>query len=176
MAVAVAAGVQVGSAFALCRESGLTDSVRRALVRQALQGKSRVFTDGRASPTGFPFKVAGLEGTLSEKDIYLQRQRVCDLGFLRETYARTDGSIGYRCAAEPEAAFVAKGGNPADAAGRKCLCNALMANIGIPQVLSDGRREPCLLTLGDNLSGISQFCSIDSPDYAAADVVRVLLG
>jgi len=171
-----AAGIQVGSAFALCRESGLAESVRRALVEQALRGKTRVLTDGRASPTGFPFKVAGLEGTLSEEDVYLQRRRVCDLGFLREPFVRNGGSIGYRCAAEPEAAFVAKGGDPADAAGRKCLCNALVANIGMPQVLSGGRREPCLVTLGDDLSGIDQFCSIEQPDYSAAHVIRVLLG
>jgi nitronate monooxygenase len=171
-----ASGVQVGSAFALCRESGLVPSVRRALVRQALQGTSRVFTDGRASPTGFPFKVVGLEGTLSEETVYLQRKRICDLGFLREPYVRADGSVGYRCAAEPEAAFVAKGGRPADAVGRRCLCNALVANVGMPQVLSDGRREPCLVTLGDDLSGIDQFCTLDEPDYMAADVIRVLRG
>jgi len=51
-----------------------------------------------------------------------------------------------------------------------------VANIGMPQVLSGGRREPCLVTLGDDLSGIDQFCSIEQPDYSAADVIRVLLG
>ncbi len=59
-----AAGVQVGTPFALCEESGLTPETRRALIRQALAGNGKVFTDPLASPTGFPFKVAQLEGTL----------------------------------------------------------------------------------------------------------------
>ena len=40
-----------------------------------------------ASPTGFPFKVAQLEGTSSAFNIYQERKRVCDLGYLREPYA-----------------------------------------------------------------------------------------
>ncbi len=170
-----ASGVQVGSAFALCRESGLVDEARLMLTRKVLQGDASVFTDAKASPTGFPFKVAGLEGSLSEEEIYLQRRRICDIGFLREPYIRTDGSVGYRCAAEPEKAFVAKQGDPADTVGRKCLCNALVANIGMPQILRDGAREQCLVTLGGDLSGIDQFCSVENPEYSAADVIRVLL-
>ena len=58
------------------------------------------------------------------------RTRVCDLGLLRESYATPDGKIGYRCSAEPVANYVAKGGKVEETVGRKCLCNALMANIG----------------------------------------------
>lgn len=171
-----AAGIQVGTAFALCVESGMVPEVRRALVLKALDGKAVVFTDPVASPTGFPFKVARLEGTLSESDVYLQRRRVCDLGFLREPYRREDGTIGYRCAAEPEAAFVAKGGKMEDTVGRKCLCNALVSNVGMPQRLADGTHERCLITLGDDFAGVGRFCTKDRPDYTAADVIRVLLG
>ena len=53
-----AAGVQVGTAFALCTDSGVVPEMRRALIIKALAGKARVFTDPVASPTGFPFKVA----------------------------------------------------------------------------------------------------------------------
>ena len=169
-----AAGVQIGSAFALCLDSGLIDEARRSLVRSSLAGETKVFSDATASPTGFPFKVAELEGSLSEEGVYLNRQRACDLGFLREPYMCENGSIGYRCAAEPEAAYIAKGGNAADALGRKCLCNALTANIGLPQVLRDGTREKCLVTLGDDLSDIGLFCTPDQVDYTAADVIRVL--
>jgi NAD(P)H-dependent flavin oxidoreductase YrpB (nitropropane dioxygenase family) len=150
--------------------------VRRALVQDALRGESRVFTDPKASPTGFPFKVADVAGTLSDEGVYLRRRRVCDLGFLREPYVRGDDTIGYRCAAEPEAAYVAKGGGAADTGGRKCLCNALIANIGLPQVLPDGSREKCLATLGDDLSGIERFCAVGGVEYGAADVIGVLLG
>ena len=171
-----AAGVQVGTAFALCVESGFTPEVRRSLILKALAGEAKVFTDPVVSPTGFPFKVAELEGTLSDKRTYLKRLRVCNLGFLREAYRKADGSIGYRCPAEPEAAFAAKGGKPDQTANRKCLCNALTANIGLPQLLADGTHELPLLTLGDDFSNIGRFCSRERPDYTAADVIRILLG
>ncbi len=171
-----AAGVQVGTAFALCEESGLTSEIRHTLIRQALEGKAIIFTCPKASPTGFPFKVAHLEGSLSDQKIYQDRRRLCDIGLLREMYYKEDGSIGYRCPAEPEAAYVAKGGDPADAEGRKCLCNALIANVGMPQVRPDGRSELPLVTLGDDVAGIRRFCHGDSPAFSAADVVNVLLG
>lgn len=171
-----AAGVQVGTAFALCVESGLDPEVRRILVGKALAGRATVFTDAAASPTGFPFKVADLEGSLSDADVYHRRQRVCDLGFLRQAYRKEDGSIGYRCAAEPQASYVAKGGRIEDTIGRKCLCNALVANIGMPQALADGGWERCLVTLGDDVSGIGRFCRAGGCDYSAADVIRVLQG
>ena len=171
-----AAGVQVGTAFALCVESGMAPDVRQELVRKALRGGARIITDPSASPTGFPFKVAKLSGTLSENDIYEQRQRTCDLGFLREPYRREDGTVGYRCPAEPEAAYVAKGGRLEGTVGRKCLCNALVANIGMPQLAVDGTRERCLITLGDDFVNIGRFCTLEQPDYSAEHVVNVLLG
>ncbi len=170
-----AAGVQAGTAFALCKESGLLSDVRRELVREAIAGKARIFTDAQASPTGFPFKVADLSGSLSEDAVYQQRRRICDIGFLRQPYRRPDGAIGYRCAAEPVAAYVAKGGREEDTVGRKCLCNALAANIGMPQRLPDGTYEKCLVTMGDDLVDIGRFCKPGELDYSAADVIRVML-
>ena len=171
-----ASGVQVGTPFALCVESGMTADFRHALIKKALAGDAKVFTDPLASPTGFPFKVAALEGTLSEQDIYDSRRRICDIGFLRTPYRKPDGSVGYRCAAEPEAAFIMKGGKPADVAGRKCLCNALIANVGMPQKFADGTSELPLITLGDDYMNIGRFCDAEHPDFTAADVVRILLG
>ena len=171
-----AAGVQVGTAFALCEESGLEPETRRALVRQALAGHAKVFTDPVVSPTGFPFKVAQLEGTLSEASVFERRRKFCDLGFLREAYLKEDGTISYRCPAEPDAAFLAKGGNAEEIVGRKCICNGLFGDIGMGQVLPDGTREPGIVTLGDDYANIGQFCSADHVDYTAADVVRHLLG
>jgi nitronate monooxygenase len=171
-----AAGVQVGTPFALSTDSGLAPDLRRKLVAKALAGKAKVFTDAKASPTGFPFKVAELEGTLSDPPVYAQRRRVCDLGFLREVYRKPNGTLGYRCAAEPEKAYLAKGGDPAQLADRKCLCNALLANIGLPQPLAGGTVELPLVTLGDDFANIGRFCSAAHPAYSAADVVRTLLG
>lgn len=171
-----AAGIQVGTAFALCVESALVPEIRRALILKALAGKAVVRTDPLASPTGFPFKVAEMEGTLTEKEVYQKRPRYCDLGFLREAYVRTDGTLGYRCPAEPVAAYVAKGGNIEDTVGRVCLCNALIANVGMPQLLPNGNFEPCMITLGDDLSGVGRFCKNGNPDFTAGDVINSLLG
>lgn len=170
-----AAGIQAGTAFALCVESGLLPEIRRNLVRTALEGTCCVKTDPLASPTGFPFKVADLENSLSDAAVYQNRKRICDIGILRQPYLRDDNFIGYRCPAEPVAAYVAKGGLEADTIGRKCLCNALSANVGIAQALPDGCSEPALITMGNDLKNISQFCTADHPDYSAADVIRVLL-
>lgn len=168
-------GIQAGTAFALCKESGLLPDVRHELVHEALCGNARIHTDAQASPTGFPFKVADLVGSLSEKTVYEQRRRICDIGFLRQPYRRPDGTIGYRCAAEPVAAYVAKGGKEEETLGRKCLCNALAANIGMPQRLPDGTYEKCLVTMGDDLVDIRRFCTPESDDYSAADAIRVIL-
>jgi nitronate monooxygenase len=67
---AAASGIQVGTAFAFCAESGLRDDYKRILLQKAISGQSKVFTDPSASPTGFPFKTAQLEGTLSEREVY----------------------------------------------------------------------------------------------------------
>ena len=169
-----AAGVQVGTAFALCAESGLAPDLRRRIVRAALSGEASVFTDPLASPTGFPFKVARLPGSLSEAGVYAGRRRRCDLGFLREVYQRPDGRVGYRCPAEPASTFVAKGGRGEDTGERRCLCNALLANIGMAQRSAAGD-EPPLVTLGDDLAGLGRFRPAEGTEFTAADVLRVLL-
>jgi len=170
-----AAGIQVGTAFAFCDESGLVPEYKREVIRAARAGHVRVFTDPVASPTGFPFKVVGLEGSLSEPEIYDTRERICDLGFLRRTYRKPDGTVGYRCPGEPEADFVRKGGTPEEAAGRKCLCNGLGATIGLGQIQKGGRAEPPLITAGDDLGQIGRFAAPGADSYTAADVIGRLL-
>ncbi len=170
-----AAGVQVGTAFAFSEESGLRDDLKASLLAQAMAGTGDVFTDPLASPTGFPFKVAQMQGSYSDPEVAQARTRVCDLGYLREPYAAPNGSIGYRCAAEPVANYVAKGGKVEDTVGRKCLCNALMANVGHQQVRKSGEVEPPLVTVGDDLNTIAQFLASGRTTYSAADVVESLL-
>ena len=171
-----AAGVQVGTAFAYCAESGLRDDYKQGLLAKVLSGDARVVTNSLASPTGFPFKVAQLEGTLSEHDVYSARPRICDLGYLREAYKGPDGRIGYRCPGEPVTVYLSKGGKLEDTVGRTCLCNALVATIGQPQVRSGRYVERGLVTSGDDLSGIARFLPQGEPIYCAADVVSNLLG
>jgi len=170
-----AAGVQVGTAFAFSRESGLRPDLKSALLAQAATGTAEVFTDPVASPTGFPFKVAQLEGTSSAFPIYQERKRVCDLGYLREPYSAGEGKIAYRCSAEPVENYVAKGGKVEDTVGRKCLCNALMANIGHQQTRKDQSVEPALVTVGDDLNTVAQYLAPGRNSYSAADVVESLL-
>jgi NAD(P)H-dependent flavin oxidoreductase YrpB (nitropropane dioxygenase family) len=79
-----AAGIQVGTAFAFCRESGLSDGLKERTLRRVLRDDGAVFTDPLASPTGFPFKVVRLPGSASEAAEYAARPRICDLGYLRE--------------------------------------------------------------------------------------------
>lgn len=167
-----AAGVQVGSAFALCEESGMARTLREDLLERARAGTLVVRNDPAASPTSFPFKVAELAGTVSDPEVAAARRRVCDLGFLR-TPVRGPRGLAYRCAAEPVAAYVRKGGDAADAEGRQCLCNGLLATIGLAQRRPGGRVEPPIVTIGKDLSFLPRL-SPDAGPYTAADVVRWL--
>ena len=171
-----AAGIQVGTAFAFCEESGLDARYKELVLKMALAGAANVFTHPVASPTGFPFKVARVEGSLSEEEDYLLRTRVCDLGYLREAYRRDDATIGYRCPSEPAASLGREGRRRADMEGRRCLCNALLANIGHGQVRKDGLLEKPLLTSGDDLVQIGRFLPQGASSYTAKDVLSKLLG
>jgi nitronate monooxygenase len=171
-----AAGIQVGTLFAYAEESGIEPELRRSVVAQAQEDRIDVLTDGRASPTGFPFKVVQIGGTMSDAASYGQRRRVCDLGYLREAYRRPDGRVDYRCAAEPVDTYVKKGGTVEDTVGRKCLCNALFATIGHAQRRPEGTEELPLITSGDELKNIRRFIGSDRRGYTASDVIDYLLG
>lgn len=170
-----ATGVQVGTAFAFCAESDLRHDYKHALLQKAVTGAALVFTDPLASPTGFPFKVAQLEDSISEQNLYLARPRICDLGYLREAYRTNDGMIGYRCPGEPASIYRSKGGKQEDTEGRKCICNALIANLGQAQVRAGKYTEKGLVTCGDDLTGITRFLPRNEEDYTAADVIARLL-
>jgi NAD(P)H-dependent flavin oxidoreductase YrpB (nitropropane dioxygenase family) len=171
-----ASGVQVGTPFALSRESGLTDDLRSGVLQQLADGVLDVRTDAKASPTGFPFKVAQLATTLSTAEVYEDRNRLCDLSYLRTPYLDDDGRVGYRCAGEPQRMYVRKGGALEDTIGRKCLCNALTANVGLGQTRRDGYVEPALVTLGADLDGVRHLAERYPAGWAAADVVAWLAG
>lgn len=166
-----AAGVQVGTLFAFCHESGITPALRDAALAEIADGTARVFTDPRASATGYPFKLLELTRTAQQDD---GRERECDLGYLRSAYRREDGRIDYRCAAEPVAQWIAKGGTAESAEGRRCLCNGLIANVGHAQ-RRDGRvAELPLLTCGDDLESVRRVLA-GRRGYSAAAVVEYLL-
>lgn len=171
-----AAGVQVGTAFAFCDESGLLSSIKADVIRRSREGTLDVLTDPIASPAGFPFKVLDLENSLSNTEVYECRERICDLGLLRQGYRKPNGTIGWRCPAEPVESFTSKGGCEEEAVGRKCICNGLFSNIGLAQVRSDGQTEMPIVTCGNDVNRIREFLPYDqATSYTARDVINRLL-
>lgn len=165
-----AAGIQVGTLFAFCTESGFTGRIKRDVVSHAVRGDLEVITDPRASPTGYPFKVVRWPGDTSSD----KRERICDLGYLRTAYSTESGCVGFRCPAEPLKDYLRKGGKAEDAAGRMCMCNGLISAMGMPQQREDGGLEPHLITSGNALLDIQQFLN-GRDAYSARDVVYYLL-
>jgi nitronate monooxygenase len=166
-----AVGVQLGSIFQFCRESGLRLDLKHLAIELALQEELNIFTS-MVSPTGYPFKIALLPGTLSEKDVYESRLRICDLGLLREIYKIGDGLVGYRCSAEPVKAYIAKGGNGTNTIGKACLCNCLLSNLGLGQVRTGDYIEPPLVTCGDDISFLLQLLKNADESYFALDAIN----
>jgi NAD(P)H-dependent flavin oxidoreductase YrpB (nitropropane dioxygenase family) len=171
-----ASGVQVGTAFAFCEESGIEPGLKHRALELSRTGNIQVFTDPLASPTGFPFKVAQMSGTIAEPSGYEKRERICDLGYLRQLYRRTDGTVGYRCPAEPIETFLRKGGTIEETRGRKCVCNGLPSTVGMAQARGDDMAELPLVTAGDDLTSIASFVPPGKTVYTAADVIARLLG
>ncbi len=170
-----ASGVQVGSLFALSNESGLLPKYREQMLEAARHGNLRVRTDHRASPTGFPFKVVELPGTVGEQSVYEARPRLCDLGYLRSSHIEESGKVTYRCSAEPESPFLKKGGEEDDLRARICLCNGLMAAIGLGQERADGYKEAPLLTLGSTTGDVEAMLKEFPNGWSAVDVINRLL-
>ena len=165
-----AAGIQAGSIFALAEESGMVPELRTRLRKLGYDGEVNIRTDSRISPTGFPFKVAELEGSIAENTVYNDRVRVCNKGLLVTPYEKEGDRIGYRCSAEPEDKFTKKGGNPVELAGRGCLCNGLLATAGFGDSV-----EPPIITLGDDLSFLPILMKHNADTYYAKDVINYLL-
>ncbi len=170
-----AEGIQVGSIFALCEDSSMEIWIRQRLRSLGWKGELRVRTDRRISSSGFPFKVAELDGTISEEVVYQARRRVCEYGALVSLYEKPDGTIGYRCPGEPVTAYRHKGGKEADTVGRGCLCSGLITTARFA-----GRSllwpEPPVVTIGDDLSFLRKLMVSPESSYTAEQVINYLLG
>ena len=166
-----AAGIQVGTLFAFCDESGMDESLKQSVLASAARGEVEVRTDPRASPTGYPFKIVHWSGDPARGVV---RERICDVGYLREAYWTEEGRVGYRCGGEPVESYLRKGGKLEDTVGRQCLCNGLVATAGRPQIRRDGSLEPPLVTSGDDLEHIQTFLA-GRAHYGAGDVIDYLL-
>ncbi len=163
-----AQGIQVGTAFACAEESGVLPAIKAEIIERYRSGNLDVITDFQASPTGYPFKrVELLDQSQSEPC------RVCDLGYLRHVYENEDGSIGYRCPAGPIQNFLSKGGSAAEAEGKHCLCNGLLATIGLGQI-RQGQAIPPLVTWGEDMSFLDTILEAGATSYTARELIDYL--
>jgi len=170
-----AAGVQVGTLFAISNHSGFSGKTRKQLLDKLKSDTLEIKTDVKASPTSFPIKIAKLEGHTSTSEGFAARPKLCDLGYLREPAISETGRTIYRCPSEPDDQFIKKGGAVEDIDGRKCLCNGLMANIGLPQVRKDGYVEAPIVTLGSDIEGAKVLLKSHPDGYGADEAVNWLL-
>ncbi len=171
-----AAGIQVGTAFAYCDESGMDDTIKSRVIQKVLDQEIEVHTDPNVSPTGYPFKVVQLEGTMTDPEVEHNRVRLCDVGLLRNPYKDANGKIGYRCSAEPIDQYLKKGGELEQTVGKSCLCNNLLATASYPHHRKDGYVEPPIVTSGDGLTGIAKYVKPGNDSYTAQDVLDYLTG
>jgi NAD(P)H-dependent flavin oxidoreductase YrpB (nitropropane dioxygenase family) len=152
----------------------MRQDARAMALERSVAGSARVFTDPKASPTGFPFKVLEDDASLINPQVYETRERICDLGGLRDAYRKPDGTIGFRCAGEPVEDYLAKGGKFEDTVGRMCLCNCLLSAAGFAQVRK-GVEEPYVITAGDDVANIARYLKPGRSSYCADDVIDVLM-
>jgi len=181
-----ATGVQVGSNFALAEESGIKANFRTAILnrlKKETEDAPLVYTT-LFSPTGYPFKVVQIEDTLADDAVYAARRRVCDLGLLQQRglcQPAVDGTrrLFTRCQAAPVEDFVSKRGLPRNTEEKRCLCNGLLACVGLGQVsLPKGElvEEPAIVTLGNHLDGIRRLSRHGQARYWVKDAVIDMLG
>ena len=181
-----ATGVQVGSVFALSEESGMKATYRSTILGEIKKGmdESTLVLTTLFSPTGFPFKVVQLDDTLAKPEVYNARRRVCDIGLLQQRglgKPAADGTrrIFQRCPAAPIDDFISKRGLPVNTGNRRCLCNGLLACVGLGQAgLQNGEQteEPAIVTLGNGLDGVRRLSRNGQSPYWARDVLIDILG
>lgn len=165
-----ARGIQVGSLFALSEESGMAPQHRRDAIRLWHRGQLRIKQDPRASPTGFPFQVAQLPGTLADETVYRARHRICNHHGLSTPHQLPSGRIVYRCPAGPIDSYGRHGGNGADTEGARCLCNGLIATTGLGDP-----GEASIVTLGADLNFLRHLTEDEHSAYTVAQAMQYLL-
>jgi ABC-type multidrug transport system fused ATPase/permease subunit len=74
-------------------------------------------------------------------------------------------------------AYSRRDATPADvrAAGRNCVCNALLVNVDLAQVRPGRGQELPLVTCGDDVREISRFAKASAKSYSASDVIDRLM-
>ncbi len=181
-----AKGIQVGTIFALAEESGMKPEYRSAILAALKNGvdDADLVRTTTFSPTGFSFKVAQIEDTLSEEEVYSDRKRVCDIGILQQRgFTKPDEqglrTLFQRCPAGPVDPFIQKRGLERNTTERRCLCNGLLSCVGLGQVKEiQGElvEEPAIVTLGNHLEGVRRLSRQGQARYHVQDIVTDILG
>ncbi len=179
-------GVQAGTVFALAEESGMKPEYRSAILAALKSGTADadLVRTTTFSPTGFAFKVVQLQDTLSEDDVYANRGRICDIGMLQQRgfnkpNEQGDRTLFQRCPAGPVDTYVKTRGLGNNTDERRCLCNGLLACVGLGQVKEirgELVEEPAIVTLGNNLDGVRRLSRQGQTAYHVEDVVADILG
>ncbi len=182
-----AQGIQAGTIYAMCEESGMRSDHRCAIFKRLRNNSddSIIVRTTLFSPTGFCFKVADVENTLFDNSIYLMRKRACDIGLLRQIGLDKPNEAGQRrlfqrCPAEPLESFVKNRGLLRNSAEKRCLCNGLIAGAGFPQTTRNNQNqeweEPSIVTIGENLDGVRRLSSNGQHPYWCIDIAKDILG
>jgi len=179
-------GIQVGTVFALTEESGMKAEYRSAILAALKNGTNNtdMVRTTIFSPTGFSFKVVQLQDTLSSDDVYTSRKRICDIGMLQQRgFSKPDKNgdrvLFQRCPSGPIEPFVKNRGLQRNTDERRCICNGLLACVGLGQVKEiQGKlvEEPAIVTLGQHLDGVCRLSRHGQTPYHVQDVVADLLG
>ena len=178
-------GVQVGTLFALTEESGMKPEFRASILTAIKEGSDdeELVHTTVFSPTGFPFKVVQLPGTLADDEVFAERRRICDIGVLQQAgFSKPDEqgqrTLFQRCPAGPIEAYVGKRGLARNAGEPRCLCNGLLACVGLGQVKKiqgEFVEEPAIVTLGNYLDGVRRLSRQGQTHYFVEDVVADIL-
>lgn len=179
-------GIQVGTTFALAEESGMKPEYKSAILTAMKNGTNDadLVRTTTFSPTGFSFKVAQIQDTLSEDDVYEGRKRICDIGLLQQRgFSKPDEhgqrTLFQRCPAGPVEPYVKKRGLERNTTERRCLCNGLLSSVGLGQVKriqGTSTEEPAIVTLGNDLDGVRRLSRQGQTHYYVEDVVVDILG
>lgn len=161
---------QIGTLFALAAESGMAPEVRRRTLELIWKNRVETVDDPKASPSGYPFKVALVPGTIGDPEVYAARRRRCNLGHLRGWRPKGDAVIGL-CPADDTEIYKNSGGAAWRAQGAMCLCNGLMATCGLGQP-----DEAPVVTLGDISPVRAVQKRLRRIEYTAAEAIAYLLG
>jgi len=167
-----ATGIQVGSILAVSNDSKMDEKLKRLVRYLGYLGLIEVYNDPYFSSTGYPFKkVKNLKGTITDEQVYLARKRICNHKCLVNLFEKPNGTIGYRCSAEPIKAYLSKGGALGDTINRGCLCEGLLSTCGADPT------KPSLVTLGKNVDFLRDPALMENPydSYSAEQAINYLL-